>query len=197
MMMDSVLMCGAMILLVGLIAPLGSVSLAANTFGITAEALCYMPAYGVGIAANTLVGQSLGAGKKSLAGKFAWVSVQLGMGIMAVTGALMYIFSPQVMSFFTADPETQVLSVTVLRTELWAEPLFGASIVVAGALRGAKDTLVPGILNLVSMWGIRLPLAFLLVSDYGLLGVWIAMCLELCVRGILMLLRLRKKAQSF
>ena len=60
----------------------------------------------------------------------------------------------------------------------------------AGALRGAGDTLVPSILNLVSMWGVRITLATLLAPRMGLAGVWLAMCLELCARGILFLIRL-------
>ena len=61
---------------------------------------------------------------------------------------------------------------------------------VAGALRGAGDTLAPSILNLVSMWGVRITAASLLAPRMGLVGVWLAMCVELCVRGVLFLVRL-------
>ena len=57
-------------------------------------------------------------------------------------------------------------------------------------LRGAGDTLVPSILNLVSMWGVRITAASLLAPRMGLVGVWLAMCVELCVRGVLFLVRL-------
>ena len=78
----------------------------------------------------------------------------------------------------------------MLRIEAFAEPLFAASIVAAGALRGAGDTLVPSVLNLVSMWGVRITLAAVLAPRFGLPGVWFAMCFELCVRGVLFLVRL-------
>ena len=68
--------------------------------------------------------------------------------------------------------------------------LFAAAIVTAGALRGAGDTKVPSVMNLVSMWGVRIPAAALLAPRLGLYGVWIAMCVELCVRGLLFLLRM-------
>jgi len=61
--------------------------------------------------------------------------------------------------------------------------------VASGALRGAEDTLVPSILNLFSMWVVRLGLALLLVPRYGIQGMWTAMAVELCVRGLLLLFR--------
>ena len=76
------------------------------------------------------------------------------------------------------------------RIELLAEPLFAVSIVASGALRGAEDTLVPSILNLLSIWVVRIGLSLVLVGRLGLHGVWIAMAVELCVRGMLMLARL-------
>ena len=75
------------------------------------------------------------------------------------------------------------------------EPMFdkynGISIVAAGALRGAGDTLVPSLLNLGSIWIVRIGLASILVGRLGLMGMWIAMTIELCVRGLLMLGRQR------
>ena len=82
-----------------------------------------------------------------------------------------------------------ILAAQVLRIGLLAEPLYGVSIVAAGALRGTGDTLVPSLMNLVSIWVVRLGLAVLLVGNLGLHGMWIAMAVELCVRGLLMLYR--------
>ena len=182
---------GAMVMTTRIIAPLGSVSVAANSFAITAESVCYMPGFGLQGAASTLVGQSLGAEKKTQAKSFAWICTVLGMIIMALLGVIMYFLCPYVFSFLTPDPEVQKLAVTVLRIELLAEPFYGASIVAAGALRGAGDTLVPSILSFVSIWGVRVTLAFLLVGTYGLRGMWIAMAIELTFRGLLFLARLK------
>ena len=68
--------------------------------------------------------------------------------------------------------------------------MYGASIVAGGVFQGAGSTLVPTLFNLGTMWGIRIPLAWLAAPRWGLSGVWAAMCLELCVRGILYLIRL-------
>ena len=175
-----------------IIAPLGTVAIAAHSFSITAESLCYMPGYGIGEAATTLVGQSIGARRGDLARRFAWVTVTLGMCVMAAAGAVMYALCPAVFRFLTPDTAVQSLGVTVLRTELWAEAFYAASIVVSAALRGAGDTFVPGIMNLVSMWGVRLTLSAFLTPRLGLRGAWIAMAAELCFRGSIFLLRLTR-----
>lgn len=80
----------------------------------------------------------------------------------------------------------------MLRIEAFAEPMFGASIVASGAMQGAGDSTTCFVLNLFSMWGVRLTLAFLLAPRFGLTGVWTAMCVELCTRGVLFLLRLAR-----
>ncbi len=82
------------------------------------------------------------------------------------------------------------LGAQFLRIEAWAEPLFGASIVCYGAMVGAGDTLIPSTMNLGSMWIVRITLAALLAPSLGLIGVWIAMCIELWVRGTIFLIRL-------
>ena len=113
----------------------------------------------------------------------------MGAVLMAITGGLMMIFCPFVFSILTPDPQVRSLAAEVLRIELLAEPFFGASIVAAGALRGTGDTFVPSLLNLGSIWVIRLGLAVLLITPLGLRGMWIAMAIELCIRGLLLLYR--------
>lgn len=187
---------GALVVVSGIIAPLGAVSLAANSFATTAESLCYMPAYGIQEAATTLVGQSYGAKRKDLISSFSWITVFAGMAIMALTGILMYFICPFMFTLITPDKDIQNLAVKVLRIELLAEPLFGASIVCNGALRGRGDTLVPSILNLISLWIVRLGLSLWLVKPLGLIGIWIAMASELCFRGIILLIRLSTSGKN-
>lgn len=187
---EHTVMCGAQIASTRIVAPLGTVAVAANSLAVTAESFCYMPGYGIGSAATTLVGQSIGMGRKDLARRFARASVVLGMVIMSCAGVVMFIGAPVIFSMLTQSQEVRQLGTQVLRIEAFAEPLYSASIVSSGALRGAGDTLVPSILNFVSMWGIRITLSLILVPYMGLHGVWIAMCVELCIRGILFLVRL-------
>lgn len=186
---QEIAMNGAMVASTMILAPLGAAAIAANSFAVTAESLCYMPGYGVGSAATTLVGRSVGAGDAVQARRYGNICTALGGALMGCTGLLMMIFCPFVFRLLTPVAEVRTLAAQALRIGLLAEPLFGVSIAAAGALRGAGDTLVPSLLNLGSIWIVRLGLALLLVGKLGLRGMWIAMAIELCVRGTLMLWR--------
>lgn len=185
------LMTSAHIVSTMIVAPLGNVAISANTFAITIESLCYMPGYGIGDAATTLIGQSVGAGQYRLCRNFAKMTVGLGMFIMAVMGAVMYIFAPEMIAVMTPVEDIRHLTVEILRIEAFAEPMFAAAIVANCVFVGAGDTLRPALMNLLSMWCVRLTLAAWLVKDYGLRGVWIAMAAELIFRGSIFLARLR------
>ena len=172
-----------------IVAPLGTAAVAANSLSVTAESLCYMPGYGIASAATSIIGQSIGAGRRETTKKIGWITTFLGMAIMTVSGILMYLAAPYMISFLSPDPQVIALGTKVLRIEAFAEPMFAASIVATGVMRGGGDTLVPAVLNLVCMWLIRIPLALYLAPRIGLEGVWLAMCIELCVRGVLFLIR--------
>ena len=182
----------AQVLQVRIVSQLGTVAIAANSLGVSAEGLCYMAGYGIQGAAIALIGQAVGAHRKDMAKRFAWLCTLMGMGIMTLTGAGLFAFAPALMSIFTADAAVIALGARVLRIEAFAEPMFGASIVASGAMQGAGDSTACFVLNLVSMWGIRLTLAFLLAPRFGLVGVWGAMCCELSIRGLLFLIRLAR-----
>jgi len=184
------LMGGAYIVSTIIVAPLGTIAIAAHSLAITVESLCYMPGYGIAEAATTLVGQSIGAGQKLLTRSFAGMSVGLGIAVMSVMGVLMWVFAPQLMGIMSPVEEIITLGADVLRIEAWAEPMFAAAIVCNGVFIGAADTLKPAIMTLASMWGVRLTLAAFLASRYGLRGVWTAMAIELTFRGLLFLTRM-------
>ncbi len=187
---QNVLMGGAQIVSTMIVAPLGNIAIAANTFAITAESLCYMPGYGIGEAATTLVGQSMGANRQDLCRSFARMTVFSGMVVMAVMGLVMYLTATQLMGLMTPVDAIRDLGAQCLRIEAFAEPFFAASIVTYSVCVGAGDTLKPALINLVSMWCIRLTVAAWLAKDYGLAGVWTAMAMELTFRGCMFLIRL-------
>ena len=187
---QSILMSGAQIVSTMIVAPLGNISIAANTFAITAESLCYMPGYGIGEAATTLIGQSIGAGRRELCKSFSRMAVFSGMIVMALMGAVMYVTAPQLMAIMTPEQAIVDLGAAVLRIEAFAEPMFAASIVCYSVFVGAGDTFKPALMNLCSMWFVRLSLAALLARDYGLRGVWTAMAIELIFRGRIFLWRM-------
>jgi putative MATE family efflux protein len=187
---QSVLMSGAQVVSTLIVAPLGNFAIAANSFAITAESLCYMPGYGIGDAATTLVGQTHGAGRNDLCKNFAHMTIGIGMLVMAFMGVVMYVFAPEMIGFLSPVPEIRELGAAVLRIEAFAEPFFAASIVSYSVCVGAGDTLKPAIMNLISMWCVRLSLAYWLAQEYGLKGVWFAMACELTFRGIIFLVRI-------
>ena len=187
---DNIIMGFAYVAFTRIVAPFGTVSVAANSFSITAESLCYMPGYGIGVAATTIIGQCIGAKRRDEAKRLGWMATILGMFIMGLSGIIMWVFAPYMIGVLSPDEEIRRLGTTILRIEAFAEPLYGASIVAAGVFRGAGETLMSSILNLISVWAVRIPLAYYLGSTYGLKGAWLAMCIELCVRGCLFLVRL-------
>ena len=187
---EHIVICGAQIMTTVIVAPLGVFAIAANSFAITAESLCYMPGYGIAEAATTLVGQSIGAGRRELTRSFSRITVGMGMAVMGIMGAVMYAAAPQIIGLMSSVEEIRTLGVQALRIAAFAEPMFAASIVAYGVFVGAADTLIPCLMNFFSIWAVRLSLAATLAPSLGLQGVWIAMCIELCFRGFIFLLRL-------
>jgi len=188
--LQHLLMGGAQIVSTIIVAPLGTVAIAANSLAITVESLCYMPGYGIAEAATTLVGQGIGAGQRLLTRSFAYMSVALGMAVMTLMGVFMWIFAPELMGLMSPVEAIIAQGTEALRIEAWAEPMFAASIVANGVFIGAADTIVPAVMSLTSMWAVRLTLAAALAPHYGLRGVWTAMAVELTFRGSIFLVRL-------
>ena len=186
------LMGGAYIVSTMIVAPLGTMAIAAHSLAITVESLCYMPGYGIAEAATTLVGQGIGAGQRLLTRSFARLSVGLGIAVMTAMGILMWVFAPELMGIMSPVEEVIALGTQVLRIEAWAEPMFAAAIVCNGVFIGAGDTMIPAAMSLVSMWAVRLTLAATLAPKFGLKGVWTAMATELIFRGSIFLVRLFK-----
>ncbi len=188
--LQNIISRGAYIAATVLIAPMGTIAIAANSMAIIAEGFCYLPGYGMQDAATALVGQSLGAGRKKLAKKFAGLTITMGASIMGVLAVLMWLFAPQMMGLLIKDAEVISLGSSCLRIEAFAEVFYGISIVACGCCVGAGDTLMPSAINLGCMWVVRIGLALLLIPKFGLQGYWIAMASELCVKGVIFALRI-------
>ena len=164
---------------------LGTVALAANHVAVTAEGMSYLPASGISFAATTLVGQRVGARASHEASRYARLSAWFGFAFSAGMGVLLLLLAHPLAALFSSDAAVVSLAAGMLRIVAVAEPLFGVSIVLGGALRGAGDSRFPFFISMVCMWGIRATLAPLLVFALhaGLAGIWIAMAADLCVRG--------------
>lgn len=188
--LEHIAICSAQIVLTVIVAPLGPVAIAANAFAIIAESLCYMPGYGIAEASTTLSGQCLGAGRMRLMKRFGNITVISAMIIMGIMGVVLFVFSYEIMGVMTPINDICRLGSDILRIEAFAEPMFAASIVAYGFFVGMGRTIIPSMVNMSSIWGIRIVLAAILVPEFGLFGVWTAMCIELCVRGTVFLILL-------
>jgi putative MATE family efflux protein len=176
-----------------ILAELGTVSYAANQVAMNGWSLSFMPGFGFALAATTLVGQRLGASDPEGAQQRGYTAYRLAAALMGSIGLLFLIFPAQIVGFFTNDPEIIEIGTMPLRMVGLIQPLLAATMVFPGGLRGAGDTRFPMVVTGSSIWLIRLPLAYLfaIVLDWGLLGAWIALALDLSMRGLINFLRFR------
>jgi len=176
-----------------ILAEMGTVVYAANQVAINAWSLSFMPGFGFALAATTLVGQSLGAKDPEGAQQRGYTAYRLGAALMGAVGLTFLLFPAQIMGFFTDEAEIIAVGTLPLRMIGLIQPILAATMIFAGALRGAGDTRWPMAVTGISIWFIRLPLAYLfgLVWGWGLAGAWGAFALDLSLRGLLNFLRFR------
>jgi MATE family multidrug resistance protein len=176
-----------------MLAALGTIAYAANQVAINALSISFMPGFGFALAATTLVGQGLGAKDPEAAQQRGYTAYRLGASLMTVMGMMVVLFPEQLIGFFTNEADVIAVGTLPLRLVGLVQPLLAAAMVFPGGLRGAGDTRYPMIITAASIWGIRVPLAYLLglVMGWGLVGAWSAMALDFALRGTLNFLRFR------
>jgi putative MATE family efflux protein len=182
----------------GLINKLGSVATAAHGVAIRCEAIAFLTVTAFAVAASTLTGQYLGAGRPDLAGRAARNAWGLGVVVLSMLGLLLYTQAGPMFAVFLGGqkPLVALEGVPVLRIVAFAMPALATINVLSGALRGAGDTRWPWVFVLLGYLAVRLPLTYLLCTPasqgglgLGLRGAWIAMFADLSVRGLLVAAR--------
>lgn len=170
-----------------MITDLGKLALSANLLADTGEKICYLPVYGFATAGTTLVAQSLGSKREDLAFHYGRWCNRLGILVMLVTSTAMFCFAVPIIDIFADDMETILLAARMLRIEAFAEPLLAIGVVLGGVLRGAGDTRWPFYISMLGMWGVRLPLSYILIRSFGwgLEAIWAAMIADWGVRALL------------
>jgi putative MATE family efflux protein len=177
----------------GIVNSLGDVPAAAHGVALTWEALGYQSGSAFGTAAVTVVGQSLGAGQPERAARGGWLAFGLGAGWMSLMGVLFVTLAAPMFYLFCPSPdqaEVVQAGVPVLRLVAVGMPALASTLILAAALRGAGDVRVPMLFTWIGFFVVRIPLAYLLTSEWlnlGLLGAWLAMCADLQVRGLFVL----------
>jgi Na+-driven multidrug efflux pump len=189
----------------GIVNRLGETASSAHGIALGWEALSFLCGNAFGTAAMALVGQNLGAGRPAQAAHSGWVAFAMGCGLMCLMGAIFFAFAAEMFTFICPHPEQRPVveaGVPVLRLEAFAQFALASVIIFLYALRGAGDTRVPVLYNCLGLFGVRIPLAYLLTSEtlaFGLeghwpggsrlFGAWLAMVADLVPRGGLFLYR--------
>lgn len=182
---------GALLVFTRLVNSIGTVAYAAHSVTINIESLSFLPGMGYAAAASTLVGQALGAHAPRQAEDYAYEALWQGGWMMSLAGLLMVGIPEQLLALFTNDPSVIAAGVVPLRTAGLVQPALAVGFILSGGLRGAGDTSWPLYSRLITTWGVRLPLALILVgyAGFGLEGIWLAMCTDFTVQALLALWR--------
>ncbi|MBM7615859.1 MATE family efflux transporter [Alkaliphilus hydrothermalis] len=191
---EKLIMRSGQLLYGGMIVKIGTGAYAAHNIAGTIETFSYLPGMGFGVAAATLVGQSLGGKKKDEAQSYGLMSYFLATGFMVIVGIIFYIFAPFLAGLFTEDEAVIGQVVQVLRLIALFQPFLCVTLVITSALQGAGDTRFPMYSSFIGIWGIRVLGVYILCMKlgFGLIGVWIAYVIDIIVRGVILMNRYLK-----
>ena len=169
----------------------GTVAYAAHQVGLSIESFSFLPGYGLAIAAATMVGQSIGAGKYTRAKLENWEANRLAIVIMAGMGILFFFFPYTLLRAFTTDEAVIELGTVFLKIVAILQIPLALTMVLAGSLRGAGDTRFIMGATMIGMWGVRVPMALIVAIwlHLSVSYVWIAMIADWTVRMGLLLWR--------
>ena len=156
---------------------LGETATAAHTIANTVESAFYVPGYGMQMAAATLAGNAFGAGEHKKITHLAGMLLTLEVAMMVVSGGLLFLFAPNMMGLFSADAAVIALGAVVLRMVAVSEPFYGVSIILEGMMQGMGQTMLPFVIGVTGMWGVRIVGTFLCTQIFGmgLISAWACM----------------------
>ena len=166
---------------------LGNLSYAAHKIALTAESISFNLGFAFSFAASALVGQELGKGSSQKALKDGYICTIIAMIVMSTFGLLFFIIPQFLVSLFTKDKDVIELATMALKIVSICQPFSGASMVLAGALRGAGDTKSVLFITYLGIFLIRIPITYLFIDvlNFGLAGAWIVMTIDLAIRSSL------------
>jgi putative MATE family efflux protein len=185
---------GGQLTYVRIVAGLGTVVLASHQIGMNILSLSFMPGMAFSIAATTLVGQELGAGRPLVAEKSAAETRRMGMIVSGTMAAVLFFGGARIASLYTSDPVVIKQAAMVLRVIGLVQPAQSTQFILAGGLRGAGDTKWPLYSTFIGVWGVRVLMGYIFVTVFhlGLLGAWMGMALDQLIRSSVIYTRFRK-----
>ena len=156
------------IIIMRIVALYGSTAVAAYTIGLRIFEFIWLPSWGLGNAAATLVGQNLGAGKPDRAVVSTWRASKYNTIFMMLIGVVLVALAPAIAGFFTSDPDVLRYGTSCLRILAVGIPMYAVGMIVTQALNGAGDTTTPTAINFVCFWVLQIPLAYWLAERLAL-----------------------------
>lgn len=183
----SLVSCLGYVFFAGLVSGMGTTVFAAHSIAVTAETIFYIPGYGLRTATSTLVGASLGEKNKEKFERVAVLSVALTVGMMVVSGVVLYAIAEPLMGIFSSSGRVVTLGAQMLRLVAFSEPFFGLMIVLEGIFYGLGRTRYAFLVESASMWGIRIFFTFLCVKLWhlDLQAVWFCMIADNVAKALL------------
>ncbi len=169
--------CLGYVVFAGLVTDMGTTVFAAHSIAVTAETIFYIPGYGLRTATSALVGAALGEQNREKLLDVCKLSVSLTMGMMCLSGLLLYRIAAPLMALFSPVETVVELGAEMLRLVAFSEPFFGLMIVLEGIFYGLGRTRYAFCIETASMWGVRIILTFLCVKVWALdlRAVWFCM----------------------
>jgi Na+-driven multidrug efflux pump len=153
-----------------------------------------IPCFGLGNAAGALVGQNLGAAQPERSARSAWWLSAYAGGYMAVVAVLLTLLAPALIALFDPTPQVVAHGAWCLRLVAWSEVASAIGVVLARSFGGSGNTMPAMAVNLISLWGVEVSLAYGLSRGlgWGIMGVWWGRALANLANGILLGLWFRR-----
>jgi putative MATE family efflux protein len=182
------------IVIMRIVALYGSSAIAAYTIALRMLEFVWLPAWGLGNAAATLVGQNLGADQAPRAERSAWLAARYNTIFMSVAGAFIIALAPWIVGLFTNEAEVISYGTTCLRILGLGFPMYAFGMIITQALNGAGDTVTPTVINLICFWMLQIPLSYWLATtvELGPNGVFFAMVISESLLTVLSVIVFRR-----
>jgi len=170
------------------IARCGDTALAAHQVGVRIESFIYMPGFAFSVAASALVGQRIGAGDIEGGKSIGFEAAKLAVVFMGVLGVIVALTSSYLVSPFSPSSQVALLASIYLVLAGLSEPGLALAMALSGAIRGAGNTLVPMAINASCLYMFRVIPSAILTRMIGVIGAWIAMFVDVYLRGLIFLI---------
>ena len=174
------------LILMRIIAPFGTLAVAAHTLCQRVDMFIFMPAMGLGQASSVLAGQNLGAGQPERAERTGWLGTSLVEGVVVIGSVAIWFWAESIVRIFSPEPGLVQIASTFLRIAIAGLLMMGFTAVLMQCLMGVGDTVPPMLVSIISIWLVQLPLAYFVpqVTDLGVYGVRWAMVSGMFIQAI-------------